>query len=203
MLSPVRPAFLRRLRDNCRNCFTGETFPENTLPSIYPISQNILPFYRKPNAPNYGPNAYGTTQEVQNTSDQLGFAWTTTFPRAIPFHSIIFSPTVPRWIRFPFREQTCRDFRWVRTSALRTPHLKSVFFNALAHQCGCFSFLRNSSVSVASNHTPPSSLGFQYQPTLPIEAGPPLSKYTVTHRSAIPSPDRRTTIRILFLSPIQ
>ena len=37
-----------------------------------------------------------------------------------------------------------------------------------------FSFLRNKFLfGLASNHEPPSSLGFQYSPTLPIEAGPP------------------------------
>ena len=55
-----------------QNCFTGQVYSGNQLPSIDPISQNILNFYPLPNSPAYGPNAYGTTQEVQNTSDQFG-----------------------------------------------------------------------------------------------------------------------------------
>ncbi len=51
-----------------------QPLPFNQLPpgAISSISQNLLAFYPLPNEPNYGPNAYGTTQELQNTSDQFG-----------------------------------------------------------------------------------------------------------------------------------
>ena len=53
---------------------TPQPIPFNTLPGalISPVSQNLLALYPLPNTPNYGPNAYGTTQELQNTSDQFG-----------------------------------------------------------------------------------------------------------------------------------
>ncbi len=184
-----------------QNCFTGETYSGNTLPSINPISQNILAFYPLPNLPNYGPNSYGTTQEVQNTSDQFGlrldhyissrdtFSFHYLFSNGSQVDPLSISgANVPG---FPVGE----DFR-AQNAAFEETHS----FSGSLINVARFSFLRNKFLfGLATNHTPPSALGFEYQPTLPIEAGPPfieISGLRVGRQS--PSPDLRTTIRILF-----
>jgi hypothetical protein len=158
-----------------QNCFTGQVYSGNQLPSIDPIAQNILNFYPLPNSPAYGPNAYGTTQEVQNTSDQFGTRVDHYISSrdTMSFHYLFNNGTqvdplsisganVPG---FPVGE----TFRAQNASIDETHSFTPTLINVAR-----FSFLRNKFLfGLASNHEPPSSLGFQYSPTLPIEAGPP------------------------------
>jgi hypothetical protein len=154
-----------------------QPLPYNQLPpgSISSISQNLLAFYPIPNEPNYGPNAYGTTQELQNTSDQFGLRLDhyLTSRDTISFHYLftngsqldplsIAGANVPG---FPVGE----DFR-AQNAALEETHS----FSPSVVNVARFSFLRNKFLGdQATNHTPISSLGFQYSPTYTPQAGPP------------------------------
>jgi len=158
-----------------QNCFTGQVYSGNQLPSIVPIAQNLLAFYPLPNSPNYGPNAYGTTQELQNTSDEFGTRVDHYISSrdTVSFHYLfnngsqvdplsIAGANVPG---FPVGE----SYR-AQNAAIDETHS----FSASLINVARFSFLRNKFLfGLATNHTSPSSLGFQYSPTLPVEAGPP------------------------------
>jgi hypothetical protein len=154
-----------------------QPLPFNQLPpgAISSISQNLLAFYPLPNEPNYGPNAFGATQELQNTSDQLGirFDHYLSSRDTLSFHYLftngsqldplsIAGANVPG---FPVGE----DYR-AQNAALEETHS----FSPAVMNVFRFSFLRNKFLfGEASNHTNISSLGFTYSPTLASQAGPP------------------------------
>ena len=154
-----------------------QPLPFNQLPpgAISSISQNLLALYPLPNLPNYGPNAYGTTQELHNTSDQFGLRLDhyVSARDTIAFHYLftngsqldplsIAGANVPG---FPVGE----DFR-AQNAVLEETHL---FSTSLVNDVR-FSFLRNKFLyGQAANHTPLSSLGFQYSPTLASQVGIP------------------------------
>jgi hypothetical protein len=154
-----------------------QPLPFNQLsPSmINSISQNLLAFYPLPNEPNYGPNAFGATQELHNTSDQFGLRLDHYLsPRdSVSFHYLfnngsqldplsIAGANVPG---FPVGE----DFRAQNAALEETHSFSSNIVNVLR-----FSFLRNKFLfGQAANHTAISSLGFQYAPTLASQLGPP------------------------------
>ena len=175
----------------------------NSRRSISPISQNLLAFYPLPNAPNYGPNAYGATQELQNTSDQFGLRLDHYISSrdTISFHYLfnngsqldplsIAGANVPG---FPVGE----NFR-AQNAALEETHS----FSPARRQRGSFLLLCGTSSCLAKRPTTHRSprLGFQYSPTLRARPDLLSLKSAVMPRSAIPSPGRRTTIRIPFLS---
>lgn len=151
--------------------------PFNQLPSptISSISQNLLAFYPLPNAANYGPNAYGTTQEVQNTADQFGLRLDHYISArdTLTFHYLfnngsqvdplsIAGANVPG---FPVDE----NFR-SQSAALEETHS----FTPSVLNVARFSFLRNKFLfGEATNHTPLSAVGFQYAPTLASQVGLP------------------------------
>jgi hypothetical protein len=154
-----------------------QPIPFNMLPSGYlnPISQRLLAFYPLPNAPGYGPNAYDTTQELHNSSDQFGtrIDHYISTRDTVSIHYLFTSGSqldplsiaganVPG---FPVGE----DFR-AQNIAFEETHT----FSPAVVNVARFSFLRNKLLfGQAANHTPISSLGFQYSPTLPQQAGPP------------------------------
>lgn len=154
-----------------------QPYPYNQIPSgqISSISQDLLAFYPLPNALNYSPNAFVTTQEVQNNSDQFGIRLDHYLSSrdTLSFHDLfsngsqldplsIAGANVPG---FPVGE----DFR-AQDAALEETHS---FSQALVNVIR-FSFLRDKFLfGEAANHTPISSLGFQYSPTLAPQAGPP------------------------------
>ena len=155
----------------------GQPIPFNTLPpgAINPVSQNLLAFYPSPNEPAYGPNAYGTTQELQNDSDQFGLRIDHYISSrdVVSFHYLfnngsqvdplsIAGANVPG---FPVGE----DYR-AQSAFLDETHT----FSPSVVNVARLSFLRNKLLfGEAVNHAPPSSLGFQYSPTLASQAGPP------------------------------
>jgi hypothetical protein len=154
-----------------------QPLPYNQLPpgSINSISENLLAFYPLPNEPNYGPNAYGTTQELQNSSDQFGLRLDHYISSrdTLSFHYLftdgsqvdplsIAGANVPG---FPVGE----NFR-AQSAALEETHS----FSSSVVNVARFSFLRNKFLfDQASNHSSAASLGFTYSPTLASQAGPP------------------------------
>jgi hypothetical protein len=154
------------------NELTGQPFPNNQIPSIDPISQNLLAFYP---LPNDGPNQFVTTQTLQEDSDQFGVridhylsARDSVFVRYMFSNGFQIDPlsvsgaNVPG---FPVGE----NFR-SQNVAIEETHS----FSAAVVNVAEFSFLRNKLLFDEDiNHTSLSSLGFQYSPTLPIQSGPP------------------------------
>ncbi|MGA2982620.1 MAG: carboxypeptidase regulatory-like domain-containing protein [Terriglobia bacterium] len=154
-----------------------QPYPFNQVPSgqINAISQNLLAFYPLPNAPNYGPNAFGATQEMQNTSDQFGlrldhylssrdtFSFHYLFTNGAQLDPLpIAGANVPG---FPVGENFTAQNPALEETHSFSPALLNVFR---------LSFLRNKFFfGEATNHTAISSLGFQYSPTLASQAGLP------------------------------
>jgi hypothetical protein len=146
--------------------------PYNRLASSDPISQNILSFY--PHA-NSGLNTFITTESLSVNNDQFGLRFDHYLS---PFDTLNFrymfsgGPTtdplstsgagVPG---FPVGEQDrAQNF------AVQETHIFSPALIGVAR----FSYLRNKFLfDEHINHEPPSSLGFQYGPTLAAAAGPP------------------------------
>ncbi|HUI40773.1 MAG TPA: TonB-dependent receptor, partial [Terriglobia bacterium] len=155
----------------------GLPYAFNKIPGeqINAVSQNLLTFYPLPNSPAFGPNVYGTTQELQNSTDQFGTRVDQYFsPRdTLAFHYLftngsqldplpISGSNVPG---FPVGE----NFRAQNAAAEETHTLSPAVVNVAR-----FSFLRNKFLfGQAVNHTDISTLGFQYSPTLSVESGPP------------------------------
>ena len=154
-----------------------QPIPFNQLPpqAISSISQNLLAYYPSPNAANYGPNAYVTTQELQNTSDQFGLRLDHYISArdTLAFHYLfnngsqvdplsIAGANVPG---FPVAE----NFR-AQSAALEETHS----FTPSVVNVARFSFLRNKFLFGESiNHTPLTAAGFQYTPTLASQVGLP------------------------------
>jgi len=159
------------------NEFTGKPFLNNEIASnqINPISENLLPYFPLPNAPSYGPNTFIATQELHNNSDQGGVR----LDRYISSHDAFFarylvsngSQVDPLSITganvpgFPVGENTR-----AQNIALEDTHTFSPTLVDVAR----FSFLRYKFLFDEDlNHTPPSSFGFEYTPSLPIAVGMP------------------------------
>ncbi len=152
---------------------TPVPFNQTTLfTPIDPIATNVLPFFPLPNS---GENGYIGTQTLSENNDQFG---------ARLDHYLSSSDTL--------------NFRYMYSSGPTTDPLSAVGANVPGFPVGQydraqnfvtqethifspntiglvrFSFLRNVFLlDEHLNHESPSSLGFQYAPTLPSAAGPP------------------------------
>lgn len=152
--------------------FLAGPIPGNQLPGIDPIAANILKFYPLPTA---GLNTFTTTQTLSVTNDQAGVRFDQYLS---PTDSLNFrymfsggpsndpvSPAGANVPGFPISE----DDR-AQNFAVQETHIFSPTVVGVAR----FSYLRNKFLfGERSNHQLPSSLGFQYDPTLPAAAGPP------------------------------
>jgi len=147
--------------------------PGGQLTSIDPIASNILKFYP---LPNRGTNTFVTTQSLSVDNDQFGLRFdhylshqdNLTFrymyssgPTTDPL-----SPAGANVPGFPVGE-----YDRSQNLLAQETHIFSTNVIAVAR----FSYLRNQFLFQQHiNHQPPSDLGFQYQPTLAVAAGPPL-----------------------------
>ena len=146
--------------------------PYNQLGSIDPIAQNILNFYPKP---NNGLNSFITTQSLSVNNDQFGLKFDQ-YLSALDHLSLRYmysgGPTtdplstsganVPG---FPVGEEDRAQNFVAQETHVFSPAVVSVLR---------FSYLRNKFLfGEHINHQLPSSLGFQYEPTLAEAAGPP------------------------------
>ncbi len=154
------------------NEFTGQPFPGNQLPFINPIAQNLLPFFP---VPNLGSNTFTATESLHADNDQFGFrvdhylssADTLNF-RYMFSNSNTLDPLSTSGANVPGfpvgEDQRAQNF------VAQETHTFSPTMVGVAR----FSFLRNKFLlDEHINHTAPSDLGFQYQPTLAAAAGPP------------------------------
>jgi len=156
------------------NVLANAPYPNNLVPQaqIDSVSENLLSFFPLPNA---GTNLFSTTQILRNNTDQFGIKVdhyltprdTLTF-RYIFYQLSQVDPLSPGGASVPGfpvgEDQRAQNFVADET------HTFSPSLIAVAR----FSFLRNKLLfGVSENHQLPSSLGFQYEPSLDIAAGPP------------------------------
>ena len=156
------------------NVFANAPYPNNQVPQdqIDSVSENLLSFFPLPNA---GTNLFSTTQILSNNTDQFGIKVDHYLdPRdTLSFRYMFYqlsqvdplSPGGASVPGFPVGEdQRAQNFVAEET------HTFSPTLIAVAR----FSFLRNKFLfGEHENHQPPSSLGFQYEPSLDIATGPP------------------------------
>ena len=156
------------------NVFANAPYPNNLVPRTQfdPVSENLLTFFPLPNA---GTNLFSTTQILTNDTDQAGIKVDDYLgPRdALSFRYVFYqlsqvdplSPGGASVPGFPVGEnQRAQSFVADETHTF-TPTLIAV---------GRFSFLRNKLLfGQSENRQPPSSVGFQYEPSLDIAVGLP------------------------------
>ena len=156
------------------NVFANAPYPNNQLPpdQLNSVSQNLLGFFPLPNA---GTNLFSTTQTLMNNTDQFGIKVdhyldsrdTLSFRYMFNQLSQVdpLSPGGASVPGFPVGEdQRAQNFVADETHTF-SPNLIGV---------ARISFLRNKFLfGEHENHQSPSSLGFQYTPSLDIAAGPP------------------------------
>ncbi len=156
------------------NVFANAPYPNNQVPpgQFNSVSQNLLGFFPLPNA---GTNLFSTTQTLSNNTDQFGIKVdhylntrdTLTFRYMFNQLSQVdpLSPGGASVPGFPVGEdQRAQNF------VAQDTHTFSPTLIAVAR----FSFLRNKFLfGEHENHQSPSSLGFQYTPSLDIASGPP------------------------------
>ena len=156
------------------NVFANAPYPNNLVPQdqINSVSQNLLSFFP---LPNDGTNLFSTTQTLSNNSDQFGIKIDHYLsPRDTLNFRYMFnqlsqvdplSPGGASVPGFPVGEnQRAQNFIAQETHTF-SPTLIGV---------ARFSFLRNKFLfGEQEDHQLPSTLGFQYQPSLDIAAGPP------------------------------
>jgi hypothetical protein len=155
--------------------FPQNAFPFNELPGVDPFAQSLLPFFPLPNQPSLGPNAYSTTQTLDQNNDQFGVRVDhyLTAQDVLNFRYMFsqgntidpLSTAGANVPGFPVGEnQRAQNF------VAQETHTFSPTLIGVAR----FSFLRNKYLfNQAINHTTPASLGFQYDPTLEAAIGPP------------------------------
>ena len=156
------------------NVFANAPYPNNQVPQsqINSISQTLLSFFPLPNA---GMNLFDTTQTLSNDTNQFGIKIDHYLdPRdALSFRYMFnqlsqvdpLSPGGASVPGFPVGEdQRAQNFVAQETHTF-SPTLIAI---------GRFSFLRNKFLfGEHEDHQSPSSLGFQYTPSLDIAVGPP------------------------------
>ncbi|MFN7997063.1 MAG: carboxypeptidase regulatory-like domain-containing protein [Bryobacteraceae bacterium] len=154
------------------NYMTGQPYPDNRLPSLSPIAQKLLNFYPLANS---GTNLFTATEAASNNNDQFGTRIDHYFsPHDSVFARYMFSNSsqvdplsvaganVPG---FPVGENDRAQNAAIEETHSFSPSLVNVVR---------ISFMRYKLlVAQGLNHTLPSSLGFAYQPTLGVAAGPP------------------------------
>jgi outer membrane receptor protein involved in Fe transport len=156
------------------NVLANAPYPNNQVPQsqISSVSQNLLTFFPLPNA---GTNLFSTTQILKNDSDQFGIKVdhyldphdTLNF-RYMFYQLSQLDPLPPGGASVPGfpvgEDQRAQNFVAEET------HTFSPTLVAVAR----FSFLRNKFLfGESEDHQSPSSLGFQYEPSLNVAAGPP------------------------------
>ena len=156
------------------NVFANAPYPNNQVPQVQfnAVSQNLLSFFP---IPNVGTNLFSTTQTLRDDSDQFGIKIDhyldsrDTLNFRYMFNQLSqFDPLSPGGASVPGfpvgEDQRAQNF------VAQETHTFSPSLIAIAR----FSFLRNKLLfGERENHESPSSLGFQYSPSLPLASGPP------------------------------
>jgi len=151
---------------------TGDQYPNNKLPAINSISQNLLKYYP---LPNVGTNLYTTTQSLRSRRDQFGLR--------VDHH---FSSQDSLFVRYDFSNGS--EFDPIAVSGATVPGFpvqesdrsqtfvveETRSFSATVVNVARLSFLRHKLLDVEGlNHADPSTAGFQFPTTLPSQNGLP------------------------------
>jgi Carboxypeptidase regulatory-like domain/TonB dependent receptor len=157
-------------------------FPNNTLPFIDPTANNVVDLYPLPNAagPNGVLNLYNGSQVLQDSNNQFGVRtdYYVSSRDTLNFRYMFLdgssvNPLPPDGAGvpdFPVGE----DHR-IQNFVAQWTHSFSASLVDIAN----FSFLRNKFLyGEHLNGTPPSALGFEYQPTLGVATGPPFIQFS-------------------------
>ena len=146
--------------------------PFNQLPFINPLSQGLLSLFPEPNS---GTNIYNATETLRDDTDQFGVRVD---------HYLSSADT----LNFRYMYSNGTRFDPLSTSGASVPgfpvgedHRAQNFVGQETHTfsptvigIARFSYLRNKFlVDQHLNHQSPTSLGFQYSPSLPLAQGPP------------------------------
>jgi len=156
------------------NVFANAPYPNNQVPEnqINPVSQNLLSFFPLPNA---GTNLLSTTQTLRNDSDQFGIkvdhyltAHDTLNFRYMFSQLSQLDPLSPGGASVPGfpvgEDQRAQNF------VAQETHTFSPALIGIAR----LSYLRNKFLfGEREDHRSPSTLGFQYNPSLDVATGPP------------------------------
>jgi hypothetical protein len=163
------------------NVFAGAPVPYNKLPGASPLPQKLLPLFPEPNS---GTNFYVSTETMREATDQFGarldhyasgrdtVSVRYSFTDGSRFNPLPSSgASVPG---FPVEEEHQAQNAAIQETRVFSPDAVGVFR---------FSFLRNRFFfGQRPNRTAPSSLGFQYEPSLDAAIGPPfiqVNGYTI------------------------
>lgn len=164
------------------NYLAGAPYPNNTIPQkqISPISLatlNLIPLG------NLSPSLFSSTQMLTNDYDQGGFRFDHYFSDSDQIFARYATSSQHVLDPLPINGSSVPGFPTAdnfRTHSATVSWVHS--FSPTVVQTARVAFFRNAaSVEAAQNHTPASSLGFTYQPTLPEVTGTPyliISGYT-------------------------
>ena len=154
------------------NIFANAPVPYNKLPFIDPLSQNLLSLFPEPNS---GTNVYNATETLHDDTDQFGVrvdhylsdADTLNFRYMFSTESRIdpLSPSGASVPGFPVGENhRAQNFVAQETHTFSPTVIGVARFSYLRYK-----FLFDEHL----NHQSPTSLGFQYSPSLALAQGPP------------------------------
>jgi len=156
------------------NEFTGQPFPGNQIPASLqsPIAQLATKLYP---LPNIGANVFESTQLGSTNYDQGGFRLDHYFGAGDQLFARFSTSSLNEFDPLPIAGAGVPGFPV--TDAIVTNSATSSWVHLISPQTVQtvrVSFLRNVfDMGQAVNHTPGSSLGFQYQPTLGLNDGVP------------------------------
>ena len=181
------------------NYLAGAPYPDNRIPQrqLSPISLSALKLIP---LGNLSPSLFSSTQMLTNDYDQGGFR----------FHHY-FSDSDQIYARYVTSSQHVLDPLPINGSSVpgfpaadnfRTHSATASWvhcFSPAAVQTARVAFFRNAaSIEAAQNHTPASSLGFTYQPTLPEVTGTPYLIVSGFSNIGNPITGRRTQFRTII-----
>jgi hypothetical protein len=176
------PGPLLNLCPNPPQCsMPPQPFPNNTLPFIDPTAAQVVQLYPLPNAadPNGVLDLFNATQILRDDENQLGVRMDHYLS---PKDTLNFRYIFLNGSRF---DPLSRSGAGVPGFPVGEGHRTQNFAAQLTHSFSPslvditrFTFLRNKFLfDEHLNSTSPASLGFQYQPTLGIAAGPPFIQF--------------------------
>ncbi len=156
------------------NEFTGQPFPGNKIPPVLlnPIAMQATNLYP---LPNIGPSVFESTQIGENNYDQGGFRLDHYFADNDRLFARYAVATTHQFDPLPIAGAGVPGFPVTDDILTNSATISDVhLFSANTVQTVRVSFFRNVFLAgQAQNHTPGSSLGFGYQPTLGLNQGVP------------------------------
>jgi len=169
------------------NEFTGQPFPNNKIPPflISPIGAAAAALYP---LGNIAPSLFSSTEMLVSDYDQGGFRFDHYFRNSDQIFARYASSSQYEFDPLPINGSSVPGFPVTDTIRTHSATVSYVhLFSPRTVQTTRIAFFRNVfSQGTAQNHTPASSLGFTYQPTLPSVAGSPY--FIVSGYGAIGNP---------------